>query len=297
MPGYGGHAAEERTSTPSHCVSLIPGFALDHARAPIVIRQAALNILRNLPRLSLLLAVALIALGMAASERVVIDEDNEFAIARVKYGGGGDWYVGPESLPQLLEFVRQNTLVNVAPREEVVELTGSQLHQYPFLFLTGHGHVYFTDREARNLRRYLENGGFLHIDDCYGLDPHIRREMAKVFPDQEFVELPHSHPIYHVQYSFPNGPPKVHEHDGKPPQGFGLFNEAGQLVVYYTYESDLHDGWEPPSVHNNPPDIRRAAKQMGTNILLYALTRPLEPSAYAEPAQRITSRPQSATGS
>lgn len=245
----------------------------------------------------LLAPVALMLLVTSSTPPAAAQAEYDFAIARVKYGGGGDWYVGPHSVPELLAFVRQHTLVNVAPQEAVVELSSAQLHQYPFLFLTGHGNVHFTDAEAQALRRYLENGGFLYIDDCYGLDPHIRREMRKVFPEQDFVELPFTHPIYHTHFSFPDGLPKVHEHDGKPPQGFGLFDEQGRLVVFYTYESDLHDGWEPPHIHNNPPDVRRAAKQMGTNILLYALTRPSEPSAAAVPAQRITSEPRRATGS
>jgi hypothetical protein len=196
----------------------------------------------------------------------------DFAIARVKYGGGGDWYVGPHSVPELLAFVREHTLINVAPREEVVELSSAQLHQYPFLFLTGHGNVYFSDREARALRRYLENGGFLHIDDCYGLDPAFRRMMARVFPDKELVELAFDHPLFHIRYPFPQGPPKVHEHDGKPPQAFGIFHE-GRLVVLYLYESDIHDGWEDAEVHGDPPEIREAAFRMGINIFLYALAQ------------------------
>jgi hypothetical protein len=243
-----------------------------------------------------LAVVVALTIGMVAPPQQPADE-YEVTIARVKYGGGGDWYVGPESLPQLLQFVRENTLIDVAPREATVELSSDNLYRFPFLFLTGHGNVEFSDSEARALRRYLDNGGFLHIDDCYGLDPFIRREMQKVFPEQEFVELPLSHPIYHVHYGFPEGLPKVHEHDGKPPQGFGLFDEMGRLVVFYTYETDLHDGWEPPSVHNNPPDIRRAAKQMGTNILLYVLTRPSAPNPNAIPAQVVTSVPRAATSS
>lgn len=254
----------------------------------------------RLARPSGFLATALLAallVGMVLSEAPRAQDRHDVVIARVQYGGGGDWYVGPQSIPELLAFVREHTLINVAPREQTVELSSSQLYAYPFLFLTGHGNVHFTDAEARALRRYLENGGFLHVDDCYGLDPHIRREMRKVFPDQDFVEIPFDHPIYHTHFSFPEGLPKVHEHDGKPPQGFGLFDQEGRMVVFYTYESDLHDGWEPAHVHNNPPDIRRAAKQMGTNILLYALTRPDRPNPLAEPAQRITSTPQPATGS
>lgn len=245
--------------------------------------------------ISALLAVV-IMLGIAAGQ-VRAQGEYDFAVARVKYGGGGDWYTGPHALPELLAFVRENTLVNVAPSEDVVELSSGSLFNYPFLFLTGHGNVHFTDSEARALRRYLENGGFLHIDDDYGLDPHIRREMRKVFPDQDFVELPFSHPIYHTHFSFPDGLPKVHEHDGRPPQGFGLFDEQGRLCVFYTYETDLSNGWDPPHVHPNPPDVRLAAKQMGTNILLYALTRPDAPNPRAVPAQRVRSRGRSGVAS
>ena len=196
----------------------------------------------------------------------------EITIARVKYGGGGDWYSGEKSLPNLLQFVRANTLLDVAPKEEIVELTSDKLFQYPFLYLNGHGTVALTSREADRLRRYLTGGGFLHINDDYGLDATIRREMKKVFPDQDFVAVPFEHPIYNVHFAFPNGLPKIHEHDGKPAQGLGLFYE-GRLVVFYSYESDLGDGWEPEEVHHDPPEKRRAALQMGANLLVYAMTR------------------------
>ena len=199
-------------------------------------------------------------------------QDYSFSIARVKYGGGGDWYSDEQSLPELLTFVRANTLLDVAPRADVVELASDKLFTFPYLYLTGHGNVVFSPGEARSLRRYLEHGGFLHIDDNYGLDAAIRREMRKVFPDQEFVELPFGHPIYRAHYSFAGGLPKIHEHDGKPSQGFGLFDESGRLCVFYTYESDLGDGWEPASVHDNPPELREQALRMGTNILVYAMT-------------------------
>ena len=192
-------------------------------------------------------------------------------IARVKYGGGGDWYSDEQSLTELLKFVRANTLLHVAPREEVVELTSDKVFTFPYLYLTGHGNVQFSNTEAMRLRRYLQGGGFLHIDDNYGLDRHIRREMKKVFPDQEFIELPFSHPIFSTHYSFLNGLPKIHEHDGKPPQGFGLFID-NRLAVFYSYESDLGDGWEPEQVHSVPPEKRIDALRMGTNILTYAMT-------------------------
>ncbi len=196
--------------------------------------------------------------------------DNTVQIARIKYGGGGDWYSDDQSLVELLRFTREQTLIDVAPKEEVVELGSDKVFTYPYLYLTGHGNVRFTTNEAQRLRKYLDGGGFLHIDDNYGLDKHIRREMKKVFPDKEFVELPFSHPIFHTHFDFPNGLPKVHEHDGKAPQGFGLFNED-RLIVFYSYESDLGDGWEPKAVHDVPDDKRLNALRMGVNILAFAM--------------------------
>lgn len=218
--------------------------------------------------------VAVLLLGAFVPAEAVAQDEYTFHIARVKYGGGGDWYSDEQSLTELLMFVRENTLLDVAPKEDVVELASDKIFTYPYLYLTGHGNVHFTEQEAQRLRQYLNGGGFLHIDDNYGLDKHIRREMKKVFPEQEFVALPFSHPIYHTHYDFPQGLPKIHEHDGDPPQGFGLFSEDGRLTVFYSYESDLGDGWEPPSVHNNPPDVRLKALQMGVNILIYAMTLP-----------------------
>ena len=218
------------------------------------------------------LLLALLVGGLLPAPPAAAQDAYTAHIARVKYGGGGDWYGDEQSLVQLLQYVRENTLLDVAPREDVVELSSEKLFTYPYLYLTGHGNVQFTDEEAERLRRYLDGGGFLHIDDNYGLDKHIRREMKKVYPDQEFAELPFSHPIYHTHYTFEKGLPKIHEHDGKPAQGFGLFAPDGRLVVFYSYESDLGDGWEPPAVHNDPPEKRRQALQMGTNILTYAMT-------------------------
>jgi len=223
---------------------------------------------------ALLKTVLILTMGLPAVFQVPMaraQADNAFKIARVKYDGGGDWYSDPQSLTELLAFVRSNTNIDVAPREEIVELSSDDLYSYPYLYLTGHGNVRFSDREAARLRRYLNGGGFLHIDDNYGLNDSIRREMKRVFPEKDFLELPFSHDIYHGQYEFPGGLPKVHEHDGKPPQGFGLFSESGRLLVFYTYESDLGDGWEPESVHNAPPEKRLAALQMGTNILVYVM--------------------------
>lgn len=218
--------------------------------------------------LGLLLAVSGVLPAVLAD--AAAQDLHALRIARVKYGGGGDWYGDEQSLAELLKFANEATLLDAAPREDVVELSSDKLYTYPYIYLTGHGNVRFSSDEVQRLRRYLEGGGFLHIDDNYGLDKHIRREMKKVFPEQEFVELPFDHPIFHTHFDFPNGLPKIHEHDGKPPQGFGLFVE-GRLVVFYTYETDLGDGWEPPSVHNVPPEKRQAALQMGTNILTFAM--------------------------
>ncbi|MEM1270334.1 MAG: DUF4159 domain-containing protein [Bacteroidota bacterium] len=200
-------------------------------------------------------------------------DDYAIRVARVKYGGGGDWYADEQSLVELLKYVRTNTSLDVPPREDVVELTSDKVFSYPYLYMTGHGNVTLTDREAARLRRYLAGGGFLHVDDNYGLDASFRREIQKVFPELELVELPYSHPIYSVHYRFPNGLPKIHEHDGKPAQGLGLIYE-GRLVLFYSYESDLGDGWEPASVHDNPPSKREAALKMGVNILTYAMLQP-----------------------
>lgn len=211
----------------------------------------------------------------ACSTRLEAQETNAgnlFTIGRLKYDGGGDWYCDPTSLPNLLRFLGQETGIPVATREVVVEPSDKAIFNYPYLYMTGHGRITFSKEDAANLRRHLTSGGFLHVDDCYGLDEHFRREIKKVFPDTELQEVPYSHPIYHSHFDFPNGPPKVHEHDGKPAQGFGIFYE-GRLVVYYTYESDLGDGWEDPDVHNDPEEIRMQALKMGVNAIVYALRR------------------------
>ena len=219
-----------------------------------------------------LVRALLVIYTLACSD--VLAQDYTFTIARVKYGGGGDWYSDEQSLPELLSFVRQHTLLDVAPEADIVELSSAKLFTYPYLYLTGHGNVVLSTQEVRQLRRYLENGGFLHIDDNYGLNNPIRREMKKVFPEQDFVELPFSHAIYHSHYSFPNGLPKIHEHDDNPSQGFGLFDQNGRLCVFFSFESDLGDGWEPEIVHGNPPEVREQALKMGTNILVYAMLLP-----------------------
>ncbi|MBU0517658.1 DUF4159 domain-containing protein [bacterium] len=195
-----------------------------------------------------------------------------FTIARLKYDGGGDWYADPSSLPNLLEFAANQTGIPCAEREAIVEPSSREIFNYPYLYLTGHGRITFSAEDAANLRRHLTAGGFLHVDDNYGLDEHFRREIKKVFPDQVLQEVPFSHEIYHSHFDFPAGPPKIHEHDKKPPQGFGIFYEE-RMVVYYTYESDLGDGWEDPDVHNDPEAVRLQALRMGTNLVVYALSR------------------------
>ncbi len=195
----------------------------------------------------------------------------DFTIARLKYSGGGDWYSDPSSLPNLLEAINERTTIRAAPREENVEITDPKLFQYPYLYMTGHGKVRFSDEDIKILRKYFAAGGFLHADDNYGMDSTFRREIEKVFPDSPLIELPFDHDIYHSFYKFPDGLPKIHEHDSESPQGFGIFYDD-QLVVFYTYESDLGDGWEDPDVHNDPPEKREDAIRMGINIIVYSLT-------------------------
>ena len=194
-----------------------------------------------------------------------------FKIARLKYAGGGDWYNDPQVETNFLTFVRQNSLIDVEPVYEFVDVTSEKFFSYPFVFLTGHGNMSFTDLEIKRLRTYLENGGFIYADDDYGMDKAFRREIKRVFPEQELVELPYSFGLYHCQYDFKSGPPKTHEHDGKPAQGFGLFHN-GRLILYYTYESNPSDGWNDPEVHGDSPEKRQEALRFGTNIVVWALT-------------------------
>ena len=194
-------------------------------------------------------------------------------IARLQYGGGGDWYSG-DPLPTLIQFARQHSLLDLDPEPITVELTSDRLFTVPVLYLNGHGNVVFTEAESGRLRRYLEGGGFLIVNDDYGLDEAIRRELAKVFPEQALQPLPASHPVYHAHFDFPDGLPKIHEHDGEPAVGYGLFHE-GRLVVFYASQSDLADGWEPEGVHPDPPAAREAALRMGVNLLVYAMTQGL----------------------
>jgi hypothetical protein len=197
---------------------------------------------------------------------------NTYQIALLKYNGGGDWYANPTSLTNLIDFCNKNLKTNINPEYATVEVGSAEIFNYPFVHITGHGNVIFNDQEALNLRNYLIAGGFLHISDNYGIDKFIRPQMKKVFPELEFVELPFDFPIYHQKYNFPNGLPKIHEHDGKPAQGFGLLWE-GRLLCFYDYECDLGDGWEDPEVHKDSPDKRLKALQMGANIIQYVFTK------------------------
>lgn len=195
---------------------------------------------------------------------------DSLTVARLQYGGGGDWYANPSSLPNLLAAVRERTGIPTARTEGVVSLGDPALRDYPLLYMTGHGTVRFTPQERAALRSYLLDGGILHVDDNYGLDASVRAELALVFPDRDLVELPADHPVFHVFYDFPEGLPKIHEHDGQSPQGFGIFHD-GRLVVFYSYESDLGDGWEDADVHDDPAEVREQALRMGVNLVLYAL--------------------------
>ena len=211
----------------------------------------------------------LIGFGRAASAQDAAS--GEVAVARVHYGGGGDWYSG-DPLPTLVAYARQHTLLDLDARPHTVDLESDRLFGYPFLFLNGHGTVTLSPDEAARLRRYLDGGGFLYVNDDYGLDETIRAELRKVYPDQELAVLPASHPVYHAHFDFPAGLPKVHEHDGLPAEGLGLFHE-GRLVVFYAFQSDLADGWEPAGTHPDPPDVREAALRMGVNLLVYAMSQ------------------------
>jgi hypothetical protein len=188
-------------------------------------------------------------------------------LAVLKYDGGGDWYANPTALPNLIKFCNKNINTNLDTQPKTVATDSREINNYPIVFMTGHGNIFFTKEASQNLRNYLISGGFLHISDNYGLDKYIRNEMKKVFPDDEFLEIPFDHPIYHQKYKFEELP-KIHEHNNKPPQGFGIFYN-GRLVCFYDYESDLSDGWEDKMVHNDPEEIRLQALQMGANIIDY----------------------------
>lgn len=195
----------------------------------------------------------------------------DLTIGRLKYQGGGDWYANPTSLPNLINAARKQTRINICPEEKSIEITDPDLYSYPFLYMTGHGNVRFSDEEVLRLREYLMRGGFLFADDNYGMDVSFRREMKRVFPELTLMELPFTHLIYHCFYDFPQGLPKIHKHDGGPAQGLGLFHQ-GRLMVFYSFSADLGDGWEDTEVHNDPPEKHEAALRMGINVLTYFLT-------------------------
>lgn len=192
-------------------------------------------------------------------------------IARLQYDGGGDWYANPSSIPNLLAAIAERTSLDVERTEARLRLTDDRLWNYPFLHATGHGNMRLTDEEVVRLREYVARGGFLHVDDNYGLDSSFRREIARVFPDRPLVDVPLTHPIYGIVYPFPDGLPKIHEHDGKPARGFGIFI-GDRLAVFYSHESDLGNGWEDPAVHKDPPELHEAALRMGVNLFVYAVT-------------------------
>jgi hypothetical protein len=198
-----------------------------------------------------------------------VNEPPTLKLGLLKYNGGGDWYSNPTSLPNLAQFCNKNMGTNFDPNYGTVEVGSLDIFNYPFLHLTGHGNVVFSDREAANLRQYLTGGGFLHIDDNYGMDPYIRPAMKKVFPELAFIELPFEHEIYKQKYIFSNGLPKIHAHDGKAPRGYGL-TWKGRLICFYSVECDLGDGWENQEVHNDPQENRLKALQMGANLVKYA---------------------------
>lgn len=217
-------------------------------------------------KIVLILIIKLLVLDIFAQEQPTVK------IALLKYRGGGDWYADPTALPNLIAFCNENLKTNIHPEHDIVEAGSSDIFNYPFVHMTGHGNVVFSEQEALNLRRYLIAGGFLHIDDNYGMDKYVRPQMQRIFPELEMIELPIDYPIYNQKYKFPKGLPKIHEHDGKPAQGFGYFWE-GRLVIYYTYETDLSDGWEDEEVHGNPEEVRLKALRMGANIIQYVFNR------------------------
>ncbi len=220
-------------------------------------------------RFSVLLCLIVALNATAASQDG--PASSAFSIARLKYAGGGDWYNDPSEEVNLLLYVHRQTGIPVDARYHFVEIQSENFFASPFVYLTGHGNISFSQAEVGRLRMYLENGGFLYADDDYGMDKAFRREMKKVFPDQDLVELPFSHGLYHCVFDFPQGPPKIHEHDGKPAQAFGLFHN-GRLVVYYTYETNPSDGWADPEVHKDPEEKRQQAFRFGTDIVVWALT-------------------------
>ena len=210
-----------------------------------------------------LIAISLLLVTLPAAAQL--------KIAKLKYNGGGDWYANKTALPNLIKFCNQELGTNMQDEEDVVEVSSPALFDYPYIYMTGHGNVVFTPEEATNLRHYLVGGGFLHVDDNYGLDKFFRLELKKVFPELELVEIPFTHPVYHQKFDFPKGLPKIHEHDGKPAQGFGIFYE-GRLVLFYSYECDLGNGWEDQRIYSDPEAKRQEALKMGANLISFCFT-------------------------
>jgi len=224
------------------------------------------NVLTHIKNIFKMFLLGLIFCGANTAQK-----SDLFTLARLKYNGGGDWYNDRSADVNLLKFLAANTNLKSDPTYNFVEIGSPDIFSYPILFMTGHGNVVLSDAEVKNIRTYLENGGFLYVDDDYGLDKPFRRELKKIFPKRDLVELPFSHGIYNCFFKFADGPPKTHEHDNKPPQGFGIFID-GRLVLYYTYESNPSDGWADPEVHKDPENKRQEALRFGANIIIWALT-------------------------
>ncbi|MEX1270813.1 MAG: DUF4159 domain-containing protein [Balneolaceae bacterium] len=219
---------------------------------------------------SMLLIAILTCTALIPAGDLHAQNDDEFKIARIQYRGGGDWYNDPSALTNLIRFTKEQVPIRISTEYDDVQIGSRDLQNYPFAFLTGHGTITVNNSEVENIRHWLNNGGFLYIDDDYGQDEYVREMIDRIYPGADLIEVPFSHPIYHQVFSFPDGLPKVHEHDGLPPQGFAVFQE-GKMVIFYTYESNLGDAWTNPEVHNPPASLRQEALQMGVNILVYAL--------------------------
>jgi hypothetical protein len=222
---------------------------------------------------SALLAAFFLFTSLFWAETAIAQNDEAVTIARVQYRGGGDWYNSPTALSNLIEYAKEQVPLSLSGEYDDVQLGSRDIFDYPFLFMTGHGNIAVNESETENLRSYLENGGFLYVDDDYGFDQYVRPVLENIFPDESLVELPAGHPLYNIVYNFPEGrPPKVHEHDGKPPQAFAIFRN-GRMVLLYTYESNPADGWAFDE-HDNPADVTQASLQFGVNLLVYAFTSP-----------------------
>jgi len=227
----------------------------------------------SITRITCSLSLILIAgTGNAVGVGGQVPENSELSITRLQYEGGGDWYANPTSLPNILANIAERTGLPISQELKTVKLSDPSLGDHPYLYMTGHGNVSFSDEERNMLRRHLISGAFLHADDNYGLDESFRREIELIFPENGLIEIPTDHPVFHVMYDLSEGLPKIHEHDGNAPQAFGIFHE-GRLIVFYSFESDLGDGWENSEVHNDSPEIRESAVQMGVNLYLYVLSQ------------------------